>query len=51
MELLEKSRRERISTPSLADGIIVAVGRALQAKIVTGDKHFKGLQDVIWIGD
>ena len=51
LELLEKSRREKLSKPSLADGIILATGRALDAKIVTGDKHFKELKEVVWIGD
>ncbi len=49
-ELLEKSKKEGTSTPGLADGIVLATGRKLKAKVLTGDKHFRGLGDVIWIG-
>jgi predicted nucleic acid-binding protein len=51
LELLEKSKKEKISKPGLADGIVLAVTKALDAKVVTGDKHFKGLKEVIWVGD
>ena len=37
--------------PSLVDAIILATARKLQAKIITGDKRFKGLKETIWIGD
>ena len=36
--------------PSLADAIVYATARVLGAKVVTGDKHFKELKDVIWLG-
>lgn len=49
MELLKKAKIEGLAKPSLADGIILAVGRALTAKILTGDEHFKGLKEVIQI--
>jgi len=49
LELLEKTKREKLRKPSLADGIILATGRALSAKIITGDEHFKGLGEVIYI--
>ncbi len=32
----------KTSTPGLADGVILAAGRKLGAKIVTGDSHFRG---------
>lgn len=49
-ELLEKTRREKLNKPSLADGIILATGRCLRAKILTGDEHFKGLDEAVYIG-
>jgi len=51
MELVEKSKVEGISKPGLADAIVLAITRTLEAKVVTGDKHFKGLNEVIWVGD
>jgi len=35
--------------PSLADAIILATARILDAKVVTGDQHFRGLPNVIWL--
>jgi len=51
LELLEKADREKLGRPSLADGIILATGRAMEARILTGDEHFKGLGEVIYIGE
>ncbi len=36
---------------SLADSIILATARAHDAKVVTGDKDFKNLPDILYIGD
>ncbi|MEM3958609.1 MAG: hypothetical protein QXO47_10470 [Thermoproteota archaeon] len=50
LELSEKAKAKGIKKPSLTDGIVLATGRTLKAKIVTGDEHFKGLDEVIYIG-
>lgn len=49
-ELLERARGMKVSAPGLVDGVVLAAGRKLGAKVVTGDRHFRGLEDVIWIG-
>jgi predicted nucleic acid-binding protein len=36
---------------SLADSIVLATARAGDAKVLTGDKDFKGLPDTIYLGD
>ena len=36
---------------SLADSIILATAQSRTAKVVTGDKDFKGLPDTLYIGD
>ena len=36
---------------SLADSIILATARAQDAKLVTGDRDFKSLPDILYIGD
>ena len=36
---------------SLADSIILATAKDQDAKLVTGDKDFKGLRDILYIGD
>lgn len=35
----------------MADAIVYATGKALECQIVTGDKHFVDLDDVIFIHD
>ncbi|MEM2593499.1 MAG: type II toxin-antitoxin system VapC family toxin [Candidatus Bathyarchaeia archaeon] len=50
MELMEKARLEKLRAPSLFDAIILATARALNAKLVTGDEHFRGMDGIIWIG-
>lgn len=35
--------------PGIADGLILALARRYNAKILTGDEHFKGLKETIFI--
>jgi len=49
-ELVEHAKRRKLKQrPGLIDAIILATARKLGAKIVTGDQHFKGLEETIWI--
>lgn len=50
LELSEKAKAKGLKKPSLTDGIVLATGRTLKAKIITGDEHFKGLDEVVHIG-
>jgi predicted nucleic acid-binding protein len=50
LELFEKAKMDKLKRPSLTDGIVLATGRILEAKIVTGDEHFKGFGEVVYIG-
>jgi len=50
LTLSEKTKVEQLRRPSLTDGIILASAKALRAKIVTGDEHFKGLTETVYIG-
>ncbi len=49
IELQEKARQSDLNTPSLFDAIILATGRVLKSKILTGDEHFKSLPETVWI--
>ncbi|MEM2675885.1 MAG: PIN domain-containing protein, partial [Candidatus Bathyarchaeia archaeon] len=51
MQLTEKAMRENLKAPSLFDAIILATEKTLNAKLITGDQHFKGLGQTIWIGE
>lgn len=49
LELAGNAKKLRLNTPGLFDAIILATCRSLQAKVVTGDEHFKNLPETIWI--
>lgn len=48
-ELVEKARKEKLRDPSLFDAIVLATARSYQARLVTGDEHFRNLPEAIWI--
>ncbi len=49
--LLELSKKLRLRTPSLADAIVYSIAILKQDKLVTGDKLFRNIENVIYIGD
>ena len=48
-QLATNARKARLKSPGLFDAIVLAVGRAVRAKIVTGDEHFRNLHETVWI--
>ena len=50
-QLLDKSRKEGSRKPSLSDGLVLGIAKINEAKVLTGDEHFKGLPDTIWISE
>jgi len=50
MKLSEKARNENLKSPSLFDAIVLATARLLNAKVLTGDAHFRELPQTLWIG-
>ncbi len=44
---ISAARRSRVSGWGMADSCVLATARARGAKVVTGDNHFKDLDDVI----
>jgi predicted nucleic acid-binding protein len=51
VELAEKSKKEKVEPPGLGDALVLATARANQAQVLTGDPHFKGLPETVWLGD
>ena len=49
-QLAINARKGKLKSPSLFDAIVLAVGRVVQAKIMTGDEHFRNLPETVWIG-
>lgn len=50
LELAERAKSRKLKNPSLFDAIVLATARTLGAKLLTGDEHFKGIDETIWIG-
>ncbi len=48
-ELETNAKKLKLNTPSLFDGIVLAAGRMLRSKVLSGDQHFKNLPDIVWI--
>ena len=49
-ELSAKARREGIGGPGLGDALVLATARVVNARVVTGDPHFRGLEETVWLG-
>jgi predicted nucleic acid-binding protein len=49
IELVEKSKKEKLESPGLGDALVLATARANQARVLTGDVHFKGLHETLWL--
>lgn len=49
LELSAKAHKSKQKNPSLFDAIVLATGRLLESKILTGDEHFKSLPETVWI--
>lgn len=51
IQLEEKAKKAKLSKPSLLDAIVLAIAKTNRAKVLTGDQHFKGLHETIWLGE
>lgn len=44
-----KAKKSKIGKPSLFDAIVLATARLNEAKVLTGDIHFKDLEETVWL--
>ena len=49
LEMQANAKKLKLTLPGLFDAIILATGRSLNAKILTGDQHFKNLPETLWL--
>jgi predicted nucleic acid-binding protein len=49
LQLADNARKTKLNAPSLFDAIVLATGRSLKSKIMTGDEHFRFLPETVWI--
>ncbi len=50
VQLERRAESSGLRKPSLFDGIVLASARRNDAKVLTGDEHFKDLAETIWLG-
>lgn len=48
-ELAKRAKLEHLDTPSLFDAIVLATAREFGSSVVTGDEHFRGLPETIFL--
>jgi len=48
-DLLSRADERGIGKPSLFDAIILATARMREAKVLTGDEHFRELPETLWL--
>ncbi len=46
---LNYTRKRTVKDWGMADSVVLATARNASAKVVTGDKHFEGLPDIIMV--
>lgn len=49
LQIEEKAKKSKIAKPSLFDGIVLGTARVNEAKVLTGDIHFKDLEETVWM--
>ena len=50
LELATYAKKSKLNSPSLFDAVVLATGRLLKSRIITGDAHFKNLPETLWVG-
>jgi predicted nucleic acid-binding protein len=49
IQLERRAASSGLRKPSLFDGIVLATARQNDAKVLTGDEHFKDLAETVWL--
>ncbi|MBW3000653.1 PIN domain-containing protein, partial [Candidatus Woesearchaeota archaeon] len=46
---IKLEKRKRVTDFGLIDGLILAKQEELKCKVITGDKHFKNIKNVVYL--
>lgn len=49
-ELRRHAAARRLAAPGLGDGLVLATARKYRSRVLTGDVHFQGLRETLWLG-
>jgi predicted nucleic acid-binding protein len=50
LQLEKRAKDAGLDKPSLFDAVVLSIARRNDGKILTGDQHFEGLPETMWIG-
>ncbi len=50
VELAARARKDGLGRAGLSDAIMLATARTVGARLLTGDPHFKGMPETLWLG-
>ncbi len=48
-KLLQRARTQHLPPPGLGDGLVLATAWRFGSSILTGDPHFRGLPETVWL--
>jgi predicted nucleic acid-binding protein len=49
LQMEKRAKDAGLQKPSLFDALVLAIARKNDAKVLTGDEHFEGLTETMWI--
>lgn len=50
IDLQKNAKANRLGRPGLTDAVLLAFARSRDGRVLTGDPHFKSLEETEWIG-
>jgi predicted nucleic acid-binding protein len=48
-ELRKSAKSRHLESPGLSDAVILSTARSLQGMVLTGDPHFEGFSETLWL--
>jgi len=49
IQMSTNAKKQKLKAPSLFDAIVLATSRVFEAKVLTGDEHFRNLPETLWL--
>jgi len=49
VDLRTHAKKRHLNQPGLSDEVILSFARVLGGKVLTGDRHFQGLPETVWV--
>ncbi len=50
LELRQNAKARKLRSPGLSDAVILSTARSFGGRVLTGDPHFEGFDETLWLG-